>query len=98
MTTKEEVVRNRKKLYPAPKPAISREAFRDAYLRLKLAEKRLCLEQKPAQSTHEPSAILAGQHCQSPGNGSAGDSSIGREDDEEAMDIDEVISSISFCW
>ena len=83
-------MRNRKRLYPAPKPGISREAFRNAYMTLKLAEKRLFHDDSMTQSMHAPSNIPEGQYMQSLGNASAGDNSSGREEDVEPMDTDDV--------
>ena len=90
MTTREEVVRNRKRLYPAPKPGISREAFRNAYMTLKLAEKRLFHDDIMTQATHAPTDPPEVQHMQSPGNASAWDNSSGRDGDAEPMDTDDV--------
>ena len=90
MTTREEVVRNRKRLYPAPKPAISREAFRNAYMTLKLAEKRLFQEDIPTHASHGPSEHPDGQHMQPLVHVSAGDNSNDDEEDAEPMDTDDV--------
>ena len=90
MTTREEVVRNRKRLYPAPKPAISREAFRSAYMTLKLSEKQLFHDEALTQSAHGPLDTTDGQHMQSPGMASAVNNSVGREEDAEPMYTDNV--------
>ncbi|CAL5227863.1 g10898 [Coccomyxa viridis] len=86
MTTREEVVRNRKRLYPAPKPAISREAFRNAYMTLKLAEQRLFHDEALTQSMHGPLDPTDGDHMQTPDNASAGHNSTGPEEDAEPME------------
>ena len=90
MQSKEEVVRNRKKLYPAPKSAISREAFRNAYMRLKAAERRLCQEQNADQSMLIGAAASVGHHFQSHGHHSGEDNSTGHEDGFQPMETEEV--------
>ncbi len=90
MTTREEVVRNRKRLYPAPKPAISREAFRNAYMTLKLAEQRLFHDEALTQSMHGPLDPTDGDHMQTPDNASAGHNSTGPEEDAEPMETADV--------
>ena len=90
MTTREEVVRNRKRLYPAPKPAISREAFRNAYMTLKLAEQRLFHDEALTRSVHGPLDTADGEHMQTPDNASAGNNSTGPEEDAEPMESDDV--------
>ncbi len=90
MQSKEEVVRNRKKLYPAPKPAISREAFRNAYMRLKAAERRLFQEQSSEQSTPIGADANDGHQCQSHGHHSGENTGRGHEDGALPMETEEV--------
>lgn len=90
MHSKEEVVRNRKKLYPAPKPAISREAFRNAYMRLKAAERRLCQEQNSEQFTLTGADARDSHLFQSHGQHSGEDNSTGHEDGAQPMETEEV--------
>ena len=65
MPLKEDMIRNKRTFYPAPKPAINREAFRNAYMTLKTAEKRLCQDSTFAQSMPMTAETSEGQQVQS---------------------------------
>ena len=88
MPLKEDLIRNKRTFYPAPKPAITREAFRNAYLTLKAAEKRLCQDSAFAQSM--PAETSEGQQAQSLRQGYMEYQGADRDDVGEQLKGDEV--------
>ena len=90
MPVKEDLIRNKRTFYPAPKPAINREAFSNAYMTLKTAEKRLCQTSTFAQSMPMMAEPSEGQQAQSLRQGYTESQGAGRDDADEEMKGDEV--------
>ena len=90
MPLKEDIIRNKRIFYPAPKPAINREAFRNAYMTLKTAEKRLCQDSAFAQSMPMTVETSEGQQAQSLRQGYMVHQGSGLDGADEEMKVDEV--------
>ena len=82
------MIRNKRTFYPAPKPAINREAFRNAYMTLKTAEKRLCQDSAFAHSMPMTAETSEGQQVQSLHRTEYRDAD--HDGDDEEMKGDEV--------
>ena len=85
MPLKEDIIRNKRTFYPAPKPAINREAFRNAYMTLKTAEKRLCQDSAFAQSMPTTAETSEGQQAQSLRHGYREHQGADRDGGDEEM-------------